>query len=250
MITHYIIMSSSYSKGKRIALDYPIKESEEYTKLKMIVPKIIEQCGEDVSISTHFIDTDSERWKSVVEKDYFFKGVELVKSIDDFIKIIQIDRTLLGIDVAKYIISRIQCTHLKLEKLVYLCYADYLCKYDKKLYQDEIYAFKYGPVVSSVYEKYKQYGYQKIEQDERIILETTHFLELPSKSRILFAKDGIEKIKSIDETLEEYGKYTAEELVTITHKQLAPWDQSGKGKIEYKIIDDDTIKKYHYIEKM
>ena len=73
LITHYIIMSSSYSNGKRIALDYPIKEIEEYTKLKVIVPKIIEKCGEDVSISTHFIDTDSEKWESVVEKDYFFK---------------------------------------------------------------------------------------------------------------------------------------------------------------------------------
>ena len=137
-----------------------------------------------------------------------------------------------------------------MEKLVYLCYADYLCQYDKKLYQDEIYAFKYGPVVSSVYEKYKQYGYQKIEQDEKTILEITHFLELPSKSRILFAEDGIEKIKSIDETLKKYGKYTAGELVDITHRKLAPWDKAGRGETEYEIIDDNTIKKYHYIENV
>lgn len=48
MITHYIIMSSSYSKGKRIALSYIVKE--EYTKLREIVQDIIEKyhCNESV----------------------------------------------------------------------------------------------------------------------------------------------------------------------------------------------------------
>ena len=36
MITHYIIMSSSYSKGKRIALDN-IVDQKDYLKLKEII---------------------------------------------------------------------------------------------------------------------------------------------------------------------------------------------------------------------
>ena len=49
MITHYIIMSSSYSKGKRIALSYIVKE-EEYAKLREIVQDIIKKyhCNESV----------------------------------------------------------------------------------------------------------------------------------------------------------------------------------------------------------
>ena len=64
MITHYIIMSSSYSKGKRIALDYIVHE-DEYMKLKEVMSKIIKKCGKDVSVSTHFVQTDSESWNSV-----------------------------------------------------------------------------------------------------------------------------------------------------------------------------------------
>ena len=159
--------------------------------------------------------------------------------------LIQEDRTLKGLDVAKYILSKVKCTHLKLEKLTYLCFAEYLCKYDTNLYKDKIYAYKYGPVVESVYEKYKGYGYKEIEDKD---IDTTDIFEMPAKSRILFAENGIEKIKSIDDTLKKYGEKTAKELVDITHKNETPWFLSGKGILKNEIIRNDIIKKYHYNE--
>lgn len=246
MITHYIIMSSSYSKGKRIALSNLVKEKD-YLELKEILKDITEKCGKDVSISTHFVQTDSESWESVVKKDHFFKDVEVIDTKEKFIKLIKKDRTLKGIDVAKYILSKIKCTHLKLEKLVYLCFAEYLCKYNKELYKDKIFAYKYGPVVESVYEKYKRYKYNEIEQDDEDI-DSTYVLEMPSRSRILFAEDGISKIKSIDDTIEKYGGLSAGDLVDLTHKKDTPWYLSGKGQLSNVIIDNDTIKKYHYNE--
>lgn len=242
MITHYIIMSSSYSKGKRIALDY-IADDDRYIKLKEVISRITENCGKDVSVSTHFVQTDSESWSSVVEKDYFFKDVEVIDTIEEFIKLIKEDRTLIGLDIAKYILSRIKCTHLKLEKLVYLCFAEYLCQYDKKLYEDKIYAYKYGPVVKSVYEKYKRYGYREIEKDDDI--DATDIYEMPSRSRILFAREGVEKIKSIEDTLKKYGDLSAGDLVDLTHKSETPWDLSGRGQLKDKIIENEIIKKYH-----
>lgn len=244
MITHYIIMSSSYSKGKRIALDYIIDEKSEYLELKGVLKKIIDECGKDVSISTHFIQTDSKSWTSVIEKDYFFRDVEVIKSIEEFIRLIKKDRILSGVDVAKYILCKVKCTHLKLEKLVYLCFAEYLCKYDKELYEDYILAYKYGPVVESVYDKYKGYRYKEIEQDDEKI-DATDLHEMPARSRILFAEDGINKIKSIDETIEKYGSFSAGDLVYLTHKQLTPWDISGRGQYVDKVIKNEVIKKYH-----
>ena len=81
-------MSSSYSRGKRIALSNIVKEKD-YMELKEIVQDIIEKCGKDVSLSTHFVQTDSESWESVVYKDHFFKGVEVVESKEEFIKLIE-----------------------------------------------------------------------------------------------------------------------------------------------------------------
>lgn len=241
MITHYIIMSSSYSKGKRIALNNLVKEKD-YIELKEIVQDIIKKCGKDVSLSTHFVQTDSESWESVIEKDHFFKGVEVINSKEKFIELIQKDRTLKGLDVAKYILSKVKCTHLKLEKLVYLCFAEYLCQYGRELYIDRIYAYRYGPVVESVYEKYKGYGYKEIDDTD---IDATDIFEMPSRSRILFAEEGISKIKSIDDTLEKYGVLSAGDLVDLTHKIDTPWFLSGEGKLNNKIIKNDIIKKFH-----
>lgn len=249
MITHYIIMSSSYTKGKRIALDYVIKEKANYSELKNIVKTITKRCGEDVSISTHIIQTDSESWESVYAKDYFFKDVDMIDSLEEFINLIQRDRTLSGLDVAKYILSKVKCTHLKLEKLVFFCFAEYLCNYEKELFEDKIFAYKYGPIVKSVYDKYKRYGYKEIEQEDREI-SSSKIKEMPSRSRILFAKNGIEKINSIDLTIKKYGDFSATDLVHITHRDNTPWTLSGKGKEKDEIISNDIIKQYHHNEEI
>lgn len=249
MKIHYIIMSSSYSEGKRIAIDYIIEKESDYSRLKAILSKIIAECGKDVSVSTHLVQTDSELWSSVEEKDYFFKDVAVISGIDEFIKLIKNDRVLKGIDVAKYILCKVKCTHLKLEKLVYLCFADYLCKYDKELFKDEIYAYKYGPVVKSVYDRYKKYGYMEIEKDAADI-DATDLAEMPSRSRILFAEDGILKIESIDRTIAKYGGLSANKLVEITHKPKTPWDVSGRGVSIDKIIENRVIKEYHLNEEL
>ncbi len=237
MVKHYIFLSSSYSLGTRIALDYVLEQNLDFAKLDSILDTIINECGEDVSISTHSILTDSASWDSVPKKDHFFKDVKLIKSLDEFISLIKKDRVIDGLDVATYLLCKIKCTHLKIEKLAYLCFAEYLCKYDKELFKDYIYAYKYGPVVNSIYQKYKGYDNKNISIDSN--------LTLPFRSRILFAEDGLNKAFSIDETLEKYGNLSASDLVTLTHRKDTPWYVSGAGKDVYKIIDNDTIKQYH-----
>mgnify|MGYP003299097472 FL=1 len=218
MVTHFIFMSSSYSLGTRIALDYIVTDKNVQEELKQHLDKIIKKCGKDVSISTHMIQADDESWKSVCEADHFFKDVKVISSIDKFIQLILKDRKLEGIDVAKYILSKIKCTQLKLQKLVYLCFADYLCDTGKELFTDKIYAFKYGPVVDTVYKRYKEYGYKPIEQETED-RDSKNIFEMPAKSRIIFAEEGTEKILSIDKTLKKYGSLSASELVDLTHKE-------------------------------
>ncbi len=250
MVTHFIFMSSSYSLGTRIALDFIVKEESIKEELRKDLDKIILECGRDVSISTHMIQTDDETWTSVCKADHFFKDVKVIEDLEVFIKLIQKDRKLQGIDVAKYILSKITCTQLKLQKLVYLCFADYLCDMGKVLFTDKIYAFKYGPVVDTVYKKYKEYGYKAIEEETKDI-DSHGILEMPAKSRILFAEDGIGKIVSIERTLKRYGGLTATELVELTHKEDSPWKKTYKDEgVAYSQIELDTIKKYHKFEKI
>ena len=249
MITHFIFMSSSYSLGKRIALHFIVNDEHIQDELKIVLDRIINECGKDVSISTHMIQAEDTTWESVCTTDHFFKDVEVIDNIDKFIKLIKKDRKLEGIDVAKYILSKIKCTQLKLQKLVYFCYADYLCDAGKELFTDSIYAFKYGPVVDTVYQRYKKYGYKPITEEKEDI--DSNVSELPAKSRILFAEDGTEKILSIDTTLRKYGQLTAAQLVDLTHRENAPWTKTRKGTwIFYSQMKPEIIRNYHKFEML
>lgn len=250
MITHFIFLSSSYSLGTRIAIDYIVTDDSVQETIKKDLDKIIKECGKDVSISTHMIQADDTTWKSVCIADHFFKDIKVIDSIDKFIKLIKKDRKLEGLDVAKYILSQTTCTQLKLQKLVYLCFADYLCATGKELFTDKIYAFKYGPVVDTVYKRYKEYGYNPIDEEKKDI-DSKNISEMPAKSRILFAEYGTEKLISIEKTLKKYGDLSAADLVDLTHRDNAPWSKSFKsiGKL-YSTIKLDTIKEYHKYEEL
>ena len=250
MVKHYIIMSSAFTLGTRIALHYIIKEDKDIEKVKEDVKYIEEHSINDIHLSSHSISTESEDWDSIVEKDAFFKNVKVIKEIDEFVSYIDQDADLRGIDVAKYILSIMPCTHLKLEKLVYMAYADYLVKTGKHLFEDKIYAYKLGPVVKSVYAKYKKEKYFLIfdQEDSKEVVEESK-IQLPIRSRIMASKDGSKKIFSILDTLEKYGLMDAFDLVKLTHRDKSPWSETGGLKVgPYTVISDDKILKYHVNE--
>jgi len=249
MVKHYIIMSSSYTDGTRVALDITKSELLNSEAIAMIIKSIKQSCGEDVPLSTHLIETESDSWESIATYDPFFDDVECAKSVAEFSEKVKKSRVLTGLDVASYILSKIKCTHLSLEKLVYFAYADYLCEHSDRLFEDQIYAFTHGPVVDSVYETYKRSGSQYVKQlefgdDSDVQIGVK---ELPARSRILFAKGGTDKLRSIDQTIQKYGKYPAGALVDLTHRAGSPWSHVDSAKA-YQLISDSLIMEYHHIE--
>jgi len=241
MKRHFIILSSAYSKGKRIALDFI--DTKELSKIERIINEIKNKCGNDVSISFHNVESKDTTWLSVGQSDPFFANVELIVDEDEFIKLIKKDRKMKGLDIARFILSTVKdCTHLKLEKLVYLCYADYLCKTQgkDKLFIDKIFAYKYGPVVDSVYKYYKMYSYNKIED----VKMPTQDKFLSARSRILFAENGLMKLKSIMDTLQKYGEFDGGSLINLTHKKDSPWQKTNSSIMDNP-IKDDIILQYH-----
>lgn len=249
MAKHYIIMSSSYTDGTRVALDITEGSLLNSEAIAKIIHDIKQSCGKDVPLSTHLIETESESWASVAKYDLFFEDVECTESVEEFSEKIKKGRVLTGLDVATYILSKIKCTHLSLEKLVYFAYADYLCEHVERLFEDQIFAFTHGPVVDSVYETYKRSGSQYIKPLEFGVDSDvqTGVKELPARSRILFAKDGAEKLRSIDQTIQKYGKYTAGALVDLTHRTGSPWSHVNSARA-YQVISDDLIIAHHHVE--
>lgn len=242
MVTHYILISSSYSKGTRIALDICDIDDIEANIIPKITKEIQLQCGHDVSLGLQCIRVESEKWSDVVKADGFFDKMLVVKTLDEFIELINKDRELTAIDVALYILSKLKCSHIRLQKMLYFCYADYLCKTGEKLFNDKLIAYKYGPIVQSVYDVFKHKYGDLSEYGKQIPNKKS--LIMPTKSKIFFTENGIGKAIDIDKTLERYKHYSGKALVCVTHRKGTPWDLTELGME----ISDDDILKAHFIE--
>ena len=243
MFEHIILFSSSYRTKRRIGWHY----ASEYIS-KDIINYIFEKTSEIIlepKYAVHRLTTNSPEWKSVVELDSFFEDIHIFTDLEEFLLEMKEDSQITALDVSKFLLSLKSMTNLKLQKMIYLVYAEYLEKTGKKLFKDDIIAFKYGPVIPSVYEYYKDNGRNDIQigKDEEIV---TQEITLPMVlARFLQSLDEKNVIDSIQSTFEKYGQLTASELVAITHRKGTPWDHTNINDI----ITDENILKYHHVEK-
>lgn len=114
-------------------------------------------------------------------------------------------------------------TNLRLQKLLYFAQGWNLARYGKPLFDDEIEAWPYGPVVPAVYEEYKHCGRSVIAGE---LPEADAFTE--------------EEFALLLDVAREYEKIGTTSLVSMTHKRGAPWDGvNGRG-----IIPRDSIRSY------
>ena len=116
-------------------------------------------------------------------------------------------------------------TNLKLQKILYFAQAYYLAKFNKPLFNNNIEAWEYGPVIPDVYRRFKKYGSKPIilEEDESSLSE----------------KDKEILLKEIWET---FGGYSVSRLVDITHAH-APWKDAYASKD--KIISNKSLGEYY-----
>ena len=119
-------------------------------------------------------------------------------------------------------------------KLVYLCHGWMLGIFRRELIDEPVEAWRYGPVVPSVYHRYKSFRGDPI---------TT----VPVDRSAAF--DG-GQARLIHAVLDAYRDYTAWDLSSITHQPGTPWDQVyADGLGEGAIIPNPLIGK-HYEERL
>lgn len=137
-----------------------------------------------------------------------------------------------ALDIAKKVVSMTNTeqgdsiTNLKLQKLLYYLQGFWLAVYDSPLFDEEIEAWMYGPVVPRVYEAYKQYGRNAIPVEE-----CGAVIELNTKQEESLFLD----------VYNLYNQYSATTLVRMTHHET-PWAMSMVGKGE--VIPREQMRKY------
>ena len=109
-------------------------------------------------------------------------------------------------------------TNMWLQKLLYFAQGQYLARTGNKLFSDRIEAWQFGPVVPSVYNKYKIYGTNPIQNNgEGAGVKLTAI-----ENDILY------------DVLRKYGVYNASELVRQSHN-TDPWKNSYTGEMHQEI---------------
>lgn len=132
-------------------------------------------------------------------------------------------------------------TPFQVQKLAYLAHGFYIAFYGKPLLNEMVEAWKYGPVIPSLYHEFKEWGRDSI---KRFALdyhpETYGFTkpEIPADAAYASAKSVIEEV------VEKYGNLSATELYNLTHEANGPWDRAYEEGIHGKDISNDLIQEY------
>ena len=104
---------------------------------------------------------------------------------------------------------------MKLQKLLYLLFARYLRKYETPLFANNFEKWRYGPVVSAVYEAFKAYGSESI----------TDFYYDRQGDVLAADESQPEFAECFNEVWNRFGQCTAVELSALTHRPGSAWSQ-------------------------
>lgn len=153
------------------------------------------------------------------------------------------------IDLAKR--DGVEIKPLKLMKLVYIAHGFMLAIMDRSVFSprfDRVEAWKYGPVVPSVYHSFKQYRNNPI-TDKTVIFESTD--ELFSDATVVTPNLQDENAKQVCEFVwGRYGGITDSKLVSILHGENTPWGRTYQEGMNNEIPDRLTMLYYKNVVKI
>lgn len=124
-------------------------------------------------------------------------------------------------------------TSMQLIKLAYISYGWFLAMYDKKLFDDRIEAWKYGPVIPELYKVTKRFGRKQIPHD--LIADSP--ISRPELETFLSS------------IVDNYGKYSGIALSNLTHREGTPWEQVFDPRFFGVEIPDELISE-HYKQEL
>ena len=120
----------------------------------------------------------------------------------------------------------------KLQKLLYFTYGWYHAYFDKPLFDETISAWKHGPVIDAIYQKYKVYGKTPI--------------AYPCNTELPTFDDNVTFI--LESVWKNYAPYRDTYLSEITHRTGSPWYRIYYTCERYTAIPTDMI--YNYFKSL
>ena len=129
---------------------------------------------------------------------------------------------------------------LKLMKLVYIAHGYMLALCNRSALNprfDRVEAWRYGPVIPSVYHSFKCYGKDNIDKPTTVFVPTADGKDFEVKTPMLEDK----KLQlACEAAFNNFGHYTGSELVELLHIKGTPWQRCYEEGKNRRIPDDLT----------
>lgn len=145
--------------------------------------------------------------------------------------------------IEKSMHGRSLLTNMQAVKLTYIAHGWYLGITGEPLLNEVPQAWKYGPVVPSVYEAFKSFGRNPITQ----LASTT----LGNGSTVNYSIHDQSVVPLLDRIWEVYGGFSGSELSDMTHQPGTPWDEVWNrrgGKDNREVPIPNPLIEEHYKE--
>ena len=130
---------------------------------------------------------------------------------------------------------------MKIQKLAYLAHGYHLVEYDEPLLDEVFEAWRFGPVLNSLYHQCKHTG-------KRGITRYLDDVDPESERKVPAPVPNDPKVLEIvDFVWNTYGKMPAPDLSCWTHERGGPWDKvtnGGSRIIRHQDVPNDLIKSY------
>lgn len=134
-------------------------------------------------------------------------------------------------------------TQMKLQKLIFFAHGWYLAICDEPLIDESFQAWRYGPVLPSVYDKFKIYGMLGIDKPGAELVYTANGFEWNTPR----VTDNTGNVKDLlDKIWDVFGKYSGTQLSEMTHAPNTPWKKMREeyGDARSISIPNKLIKDY------
>jgi len=116
---------------------------------------------------------------------------------------------------------------MKLLKLLYFVFRDYLQKYREMLFVDRFEVWPYGPVLVNVYYEFKRYGARAV----------SGFYE-DTSGNVFIITETPELTNVIDDVWYRYHDKSGIDLSNITHQEGSAWRKAWEANKEYLDYED------------
>lgn len=135
--------------------------------------------------------------------------------------------------------DNINVTPMKLQKLIYILYKEYLKKTKTRLFEEKFEVWKYGPVIHEVYVAFRIYRSNVITDFYYNNTDKTQYttveLKKGSNFNIIF-----------NQVWEKYGSFSGIYLSQLTHQQDTAWSLADERGDRF-LLDEDIISEKEYL---